>query len=162
MAKAKSPKRERDTERSSKHGWKEPLKTGLKSPKLLSVTDIIKRQKGRIGQSPKFKGIAGTYESTNKSINLKIVNDLQRKNFMSKNMGSPTYIISSPTREVRKRRIRRPHKFYMSTEPKAKKKFSESMDSISEVDSTLSQTKGSTKKDWLKKEMRSQLDVIKD
>ena len=85
MAKAKSPKRERDTERSSV--------SNLKSPKLLSMTDMIKRQKGKIGQSPKFKGIAGTYERTNKSINLKILGDLKRKNSMSKNMGSPTYII---------------------------------------------------------------------
>ena len=51
---------------------------------------------------------------------------------------------------------------YMSTEPKAKTRLAVTMDSISEVDSTLSQTYGSTKKDWLKKEMRSQLDVIKD
>ena len=57
------------------------------------MTDIIKRQKGKIGQSPKFKGIAGTYESTNKSINLKILGDIKRKNFMSKNMDAPTYII---------------------------------------------------------------------
>ena len=50
----------------------------------------------------------------------------------------------------------------MSTEPKAKTRLAVTMDSISEVDSTLSQTYGSTKKDWLKKEKNSQWDLFID
>ena len=58
------------------------------------MTDMIKTHKGKISQSSKLKGIDGDiYERTNKSINFKILDDIKRKNSISNNMDSPTYII---------------------------------------------------------------------